>query len=451
MEVKKTRDAREASLLALLKVEEQESYSNLALSAVLSEHTMDPRDKALAAEITYGVISHKLTLDWMISHVAGRPVAQLDALILMILRIGFYQLFFLDRIPAPAAVHSTVELAKRGKKKGLAPFVNGVLRGALRKKDTLPWPDREKGEAAYLSLRYSHPDWLVARWLSRYGSEETEALLKANNRPAPVALRTNTLRVTREALISSLCCAGVDASPSEAVPEGIILKSGGRVVGLPAYRQGLFYVQGESAMLASRTLNPAAGERILDACSAPGGKTTHLAQLMENKGEVLALDIYPRRLELVAANCRRLGINIVRTESLDARELTVDKVGNFDKILLDVPCSGFGVIRRKPDLKWRRHENDIGNLAAVQHAMLSSAVSLLKRGGILLYSTCTNEPEETDEVVNRVVAEIPRLSFADTAPFLPEPWRMDAKKNGIHLLPHRHGVDGFFLSLLTVN
>jgi 16S rRNA (cytosine967-C5)-methyltransferase len=448
MEHKVKRNAREASLEALLRIEQDQAFSNMALGEVLAESRMDPRDKGLASEITYGVISYRLALDWMISHVARRPAASLDTLILLILRIGFYQLFYLDRIPAPAAVHSTVELAKRGKKKALSPFVNGVMRGALRQKDTLPWPDRTEDQAAYLSLRYSHPRWLVERWLLRYGSGETEKLLAANNRPAPVTARTNTLRIGRDALLETLAGEGVSALPSPIVPEGVIFSSGGPVGGLRAFRQGLLQIQGESAMLASLLLSPQPGERVLDGCSAPGGKTTHLAQLMENHGEILALDIHPHRLELVEANCRRLGIGIVQTACLDAGDASPEQLGLFDRVLLDVPCSGFGVIRRKPDIKWRRRESDIAALADVQYRMVKAAASVLKPGGRLLYSTCTNEPEETNHVVSRAVAEIPGLSFCPFPKALPAAWSRDGETHGLHLLPHSHGVDGFFLSLL---
>jgi 16S rRNA (cytosine967-C5)-methyltransferase len=442
------RDAREASLLALQRVEEEGAFANLALDDVLSATPMDPRDKALAAEITYGVITYKMTLDWMISHVADRPAEKLDSLILQILRIGFYQLFYLDRIPEPAAVHATVELVKRGKKKGLVPFVNGVLRGAIRKKETLPWPDRALDEAWYLALKYAHPVWLVRRWLARYGSADTEELLAANNRPAPVTLRVNTLRTDKEALLSLLAAEGIEAEASDVSVDGIVLSSGKRLTGLAAYRQGLFQIQGESAMLTSSILQPLPGETVLDGCSAPGGKTTHLAQLMENRGDILALDIYTHRLELVSANCRRLGVNIVRTASLDAREISPDKLGLFDRILLDVPCSGFGVIRRKPDIKWRRPESVITELSGVQKAIISAAVSALKPGGTLLYSTCTNEPEETDQVIEYALSTHRDLMVGEIRNRLPQKWLTDVNGYGIHLLPHIHGVDGFYISLL---
>ncbi|EEG76718.1 16S rRNA (cytosine(967)-C(5))-methyltransferase RsmB [Dethiobacter alkaliphilus] len=441
-------DAREASLLALQRVEADDAYVNLALDEVLSSHSLDPRDKRLAAEITYGVITYKLTLDWLIEKVSGRPIKKLDKPIHQILRIGFYQLFYLDRVPPAAAVHATVELVKKGKKRGLAPFVNGVMRGALRKKDHLPWPDKKKDSANYLSVRYSHPLWLVRRWLNRYGPEEAEKLVAANNQAAPLSIRVNTLRTDRDTLLSELTAAGVEAVPSTVVPEGALLTRSGRLTELAPYREGRFQVQGESAMLTSRVLDPQAGDAVLDGCSAPGGKTTHLAQLMNNSGDILALDIHPHRLELVKANCRRMGVDIVRTQCLDAREIAKENPDSFDCILLDVPCSGFGVIRRKPDLKWRRSEDDIRKLAHVQCDMLKAAAAVLKPGGTLVYSTCTNEPEETDEVVEELLKNQDDMVPDDLRPYLPQDWQQDAGKTGIHLLPHIHGVDGFFISRL---
>jgi 16S rRNA (cytosine967-C5)-methyltransferase len=445
-------EAREASLLALSRISEEGAFISLALAEVLPK-VPDRRDRSLAAEITYGVTAHRSTLDWMISRVTGRRVDSLDKPLPDILRIGFYQLYYLDRVPPPAAVHSTVELVKKSRKKALAPFVNGVLRGALRKFSSLQdflQKNREAApsEAASLALTYAHPEWLVKRWLERFGTAQTEALLSANNRPAPLTLRTNTLKVSREHLLQALASAGLTAEAGRITPESVVLTAGGRVTDLEPYRQGWCQIQGESAMLVSRILAPRPGESVLDGCSAPGGKTTHLAQLMQNKGEIVALDIYPHRLALVEANCRRLGVSTVRTLNRDVRDLSVESAGTFDRILLDVPCSGCGVIRRKPDLKWRRQEHYFAALAAVQSAMLQAAAQTLRPGGILVYSTCTNEPEETDGVVTAFLQGNPAFVSEDVRSFLPDGWREATGSAGVHLFPHIHGVDGFFICRL---
>jgi 16S rRNA (cytosine967-C5)-methyltransferase len=445
-------EAREASLLALSRISEEGAFINLALAEVLPK-VPDRRDRSLAAEITYGVTAHRSTLDRIINRVTGRQVDKLDKPLPDVLRIGFYQLYYLDRVPPPAAVHATVELVKKSRKKVLAPFVNGVLRGALRKFPTLQdflQKNREAApsEAASLAITYAHPEWLVKRWLERFGAAQTEALLSVNNRPAPLTLRTNTLKVNREQLLQALACAGLTAEAGRITPESVVLTAAGRVADLEPYRQGWCQIQGESAMLVSRILDPLAGERVLDGCSAPGGKTTHLAQLMQNKGEIVALDIYRHRLELVLANCRRLGVEIVRPHCLDVREIPLASSGTFDRILLDVPCSGCGVIRRKPDLKWRRQEQDFAALAAVQSAMVQAAAQTLRPGGVLVYSTCTNEPEETDEVIAAFLAGNPAFIAEDVRSFLPEAWRETTGSAGVHLYPHIHGVDGFFICRL---
>jgi 16S rRNA (cytosine967-C5)-methyltransferase len=448
MAAKKTLNAREASLLALTKIEEEKAFANLALADVFAAHALDERDKRLAAEITYGVVTYRLTLDWLINQITGRPVTKLDRPVLHALRIGFYQLLYLERLPAPAVVHSTVELIKKGKKRTLAPFVNGVLRGFLRKKSSLPWPDPQLDPLAYLTLRYAHPEWLVKRWLERFGREETEKLLAANNQVPPLAARVNTLRINRDALLQRLAAENIRAFASEVVADGVIIQGGGNLTAVAAYREGLMQIQGQSAMLTSHILQPTAGAKVLDGCSAPGGKATHLAQLMENSGEIIALDLYEHRLALVEANARRLGVKIIQTACLDVREIKPAHFGLFDHILLDVPCSGLGVIRRKPDIKWRRQEEDIISLAVLQREILAAAVRVLKPGGTLVYSTCTNEPEETEEIIRDFLSHHSDFTAAELTPYLPVGWQEQTGAYGIQLYPHLQQVDGFFIAKL---
>lgn len=444
-------EAREASLLALSRITEEGAFINLALAEVLLR-VPDRRDRSLAAEITYGVTAHRSTLDRMISRATGREVDRLDKPLPNILRIGFYQLYYLDRVPRAAVVHSTVELVKKSRKRALASFVNGVLRGALRSipslQDFLQNNEEATSEAACLAIEYAHPEWLVKRWLQRFGSAQATALLAANNKQAPVTLRTNTLKASREELLAELAQVGLTAEASRITPEGVIVAQGGRLTELELYRQGWFQIQGESAILVSRILDPRPEERVLDGCSAPGGKTTHLAQLMQNKGEIVALDIYPHRLELVLANCRRLGVKNVRPQCLDVRKIALASSGVFDRILLDVPCSGCGVIRRKPDLKWRRQEQELSTLATIQRDMVQAAAGVLRPGGVLVYSTCTNEQEETDEVIAAFLAGNPAFVSEDVSSILPEAWRDTTGPAGVHLYPHLHEVDGFFICRL---
>jgi len=451
MAVKKKLDARTAALLALTKIEDEGTFTNLALSDVFANYKLDVRDKGLATEITYGVVTYKLTLDWLIAHITGRPAKKLDRPVLVVLRIGFYQLFYLDRIPAAAIVHTTVELVKKTKKRALAPFVNGVMRGALRQKNKLPWPSRQTDLITYLAITYSHPPWMVRRWLERMTEVETEALLKANNAVPELSLRVNTLRTQRAQLLACLAQDALDVRPSQIVPEGILLTKSGQLTLHPAYQKGLFQLQSESAMLVSRILDPVPGSKVLDVCSAPGGKTTHLAALMQNQGEIIALDIFAHRLQLVELNAKRLGVEIIKTKLLDAQLLTPDHFGLFDHILLDVPCSGLGVIRRKPDIKWRRKEEEITDLAQTQKNILAKAAGVLKRGGSLVYSTCTNEPEETTDVIRDFLAKNPQFKLVEISSYLPEKWQKESIDLGFQLYPHLHGVDGFYIAKLQLS
>lgn len=310
------------------------------------------------------------------------------------------------------------------------------------------WPNPELEPLAYLTIRYAHPEWLVKRWLKRFGREAAEKLLAANNQTPPPSARVNTLRTSRDQLLMRLGEENIQAIASKVVPDGILVSGGGHLTAAAAYHEGLFQIQGESAMLTSHVLNPPTGAKILDGCSAPGGKTTHLAQLMENAGEVVALDLYEHRLALVQANASRLGVKIIQTASLDVRSILPQHFGMFDHVLLDVPCSGLGVIRRKPDIKWRRQEKDIAALAAVQREILDAAAQVLKPGGTLVYSTCTNEPEETEDIIKAFLHRQQNFAAADLTPYLPLSWHEQIGTYGIQLYPHLQEVDGFFIAKL---
>lgn len=448
---KKKTDARRFSLLVLQKVEEEGAYLNLALANLIKEYELDDRERRLATEITYGVITHKLALKCLIEKITGRPAEKLDRPVLLVLYIGFYQLFYLERIPEWVVVNTTVELIKKTKKRALAPFVNGVMRAALRRKGKMDPAGSGAGKVRYLSCRYSHPEWMVRRWLKRYGSEETEKLLAANNMKSTVAARVNTLRLSRRELVALLAKENIKASESDIVPEGILLESAAGITSLGAYRQGMLQLQGESAMLVSRVLDPVPGSRVLDVCSAPGGKTAHMAALMSDQGEIIALDIHEHRLKLVQANAKRLGIGIIKTKLWDGRKPLPGRLGFFDYILLDVPCSGLGVIRKRPDIKWRRKEEDIAKLASDQLKLLCNAAAVLQTKGVLVYSACTNEPEETEMVISAFLEKNRDFCAVSFAEYLPEKWRGEKFGLGLQLTVHRHGVEGFYISKLIKN
>jgi 16S rRNA (cytosine967-C5)-methyltransferase len=440
-------NARSAALEALKEVEEREAYLNLVLNRILSGISLSDAERSLFTELAYGVMQRRNTLDWVLSLFLNRPMEKLTIWIRNILRMGVYQLLYLPRIPDSAAVDEAVKLAYRYGHRGVAGLVNAVLRKVSAEKGSLPWPSREENPALYLSLRHSYPLWMVERWMENMGFEEAEAFCAAGNKVPPLTVRTNTLKLSKAELKKRLELEGVGAEDLVYAPEGLHLKLNKRLVELESFREGLFQVQGESSMLVAPLLNPQPGESVLDLCSAPGGKAVHLGILMQNRGNIVAADLYPQRLKLVQDAARRQGIDIINIEKLDGRSVDPDKEGAFQRVLADVPCSGLGVIRRKGDLKWRRRPEDISSLSELQLQLLKGAFKYLCRGGVLLYSACTTEPEETTGVIEKFLAAEPSAKPVMLSPLLPEKLRGEEKREGmLYLWPHKHNLDGFFLA-----
>ncbi|MFO7173163.1 MAG: 16S rRNA (cytosine(967)-C(5))-methyltransferase RsmB [Bacillota bacterium] len=449
------RGAREVALRALVRIEVDGAYANLALDQALSRWALpDPRDRALATELVYGVTRRRGTLDWALGQVASRPLADLTPWIRNILRQGAYQLLYLDRIPASAVIHEAVELAKRYGHPGVAGFVNAVLRGLQRRLPELPFPDPERDPAGYLEVAESAPRWLVERWLGEYGPEEARALLAAMNQPPPLTARVNRLRTDREALIQRLAAEGVTAQPTRYSPDGVVLTgvaSAASLEALPSHREGLFTVQDESSMLVAPVVDPRPGETVLDIAAAPGGKSTHLAERMGDQGRVVAVDLHPHKIALIEAAAKRLGLRSVEPVCADGRTVGRLFAGRADRVLCDLPCSGLGTLARRPDARWRKRPEDIPTLAALQLELLRAAAQALRPGGVLVYSTCTITREENLAVVEAFLAEHPDFRPDDLTPFLPEALRGEpgVQEGWIQLLPHRHGTDGFFIARLV--
>lgn len=443
--------ARRAALRVLLAVEKDGAYANLELRRLTRTWRLRPSDQSLLTELVFGTLRRQGTLDWVIQRYSTVPLSQMNYIVRSIIRLGAYQILYLDRVPFRAACSEAVEMAKSRGLHGLSGFVNALLRKIVRNKEKISYPDPEKETALYLSIKHSHPLWLVERWLTRFGEEETAALCKANNETPPVALRCNTLKTTPDHLREMLTGEGLKVRSSPLVAEGIIVEKAPFLPQLSSFRSGYYAVQDESSMIAATVLNPLPGAFVIDACSGPGGKTTHFAQLMNNRGRILAFDVHEHRLRLVEDACRRLGVTIVETRLLDARELPEQIGEKADYILVDVPCSGLGVIRRRPELRWRVKPGDLLKHAAQQLEILGEAGKCLKTGGTMLYSTCSTEPEENSGVVNSFLMEYTgfkseelRLSF----PLVNSCDKIDVKKGLLQLLPHRHGTDGFFLACL---
>jgi len=407
---------------------------------------MATADRGLARELAFGLIRWQGTLDWLIARrTDGRPQ---KPVLQILLRLGLYQLFWLDRVPDHAAVHETVELAKRLGFGAQTGFVNAVLRGCVRERDSLRRQlDELKTREPHLG--YSHPEWLCERWLARWGDERLRALLDWNNTPPRTFIRVNTLRTTAEKLAAQFEQEGVlfTPRPYDWVLADLIfeLREHPPLPTLQSFQQGLFYVQDPSTLLAVHLLHPQPGERILDLCAAPGGKTTYAAQIMRNEGTIVAHDTDPRRLKLVEENCARLGVTCVETAPgratllrspdpsvASARQGPCPTEANFDRILLDAPCSNTGVMRRRVELRWRVQPAELDRLRKLQLDLLRQAAPLLKPGGTLVYSTCSLEPEENESVVKEFLVEVSEL-------------RLDCERQ---LLPFADGVDGAYVAFL---
>ncbi len=432
------RDRPRERSLAVLCGAERGTFADSLLEAARRE--FDGRDSAFILELVYGVLRHRSWLDWTLDRFSANPLGTTDIETRNILRLGAYQLLLLDKVPASAAVNTSTELAKEyGRKSG---YVNGLLRNLERNRNALPRPAYDE-PARQLSVLYSHPEWLVRRWVARFGQERTEKLLTACNQHAPFVIRANTLRTTRDELKQALAAEGAEARETPYSSAGLELLSSPGLNNLVAFREGRFLVQDEAAQLVGMMVAPAQGDTVLDACAAPGGKATHLAELMGNQGSVTALDSDAGRLNRVAENITRLGTTIVRPVVGDAAKYRDDL---FDKVLVDAPCSGLGVLRRHPDGRWTKSEKIVAERQTVQRNILANCAALLKPGGALVYATCTTEPEENEDLINAFIAS-GRGEFRvdDPRPYLPpSAGPLIGPEGFFRTFPDEPSLDGFF-------
>jgi len=438
--------ARIAAFHALRAV--TEGHADLPAALALSRQTLsDERDRALAAEIVTGTERWQRSLDVLVEHFARRPVATIDRDVLCILRLSLYQLLHLDRVPASAAVDDAVDLARYARKTSAAGFVNAVLRATLRQRQRLPLPGRpgsatdREAALAYLGITHSHPDWLVARWLDRYGFEAAERWVRFNNETPRLTLCVNTLRSRREDVAAALAGAGVETEPTPYAPDGLIVISGNP---LRAPADGSFFVQDEASQLVSHAVAARRGDRILDLCASPGGKTVAMAADMRDTGLLVACDVRPRRVNLLRQTVRASGAASVRLVRVPAAGgLPFQR--RFDRVLVDAPCSGLGTIRRDPDIRWRRAERDLHGFAQQQLTLLRRAAAVVDTGGRLVYATCSSEPEENEHVVDTFLSEHPDftlLDLRDENPAAIAPL-LDAR-GMLRTLPFAHGLEAFF-------
>jgi len=456
--------ARALVLAVLVKSVKSEEGVDVLLDQALKACSLDSRDRGLAVELTYGVMRRLGTIDWRLGPVLDKPLSRLPVMVQMLLRLGAYQILFLDRIPQSAAVNESVQLVRTQARvlgRDWSGFVNAVLRQLIRE-PAPPWPPLDTHSSQHLAVRYSVPEWLTRRWIDRLGLATAEMVCARTSSIPPVTLRVNRLKTTRDEFLNRLHCDGVSARPTSVSPVGILVEGGGSIPALPGFEEGLFYAEDEAAQLIPPLLDPQPGDIILDACAAPGGKATHLAELMHDRITTYAIDQKDARLDLLRNNCVRLGIqNVVpipgdvrrSSEWRRAVEIALrgkkDRPTTFDRILVDAPCSGFGVLRRHPEAKWRKDSAAFSRHHRLQLQILESVAPCLRPDGVLVYSTCSTEPEENEAVIEQFLcahAEFRRESVASWLPV--EAQELLTERGDLSTTGNRYSMDGFYAARL---
>jgi len=453
---KKPKTAREVALNTLIKVAESGAYSNLQLNRDLQDAQLSRQDAGLATELVYGTIQQQRLLDYRLSALVAKGLNKLTPWVLQLLRMSAYQMLCLDRIPPHAVVNEAVQIAKRRGHTGISGMVNGVLRSMERRLEEMKAPLTLQDPVQRIGITYSYPDWMVERWLKCYGEQETEAICAAGNTAPHASLRINRLKLTQAEALHQLTEAGFEAEPSKLSAAGIIVTGGGNLALTDGYAKGLWSLQDESSMLVAAVCAPKPGSTVLDCCAAPGGKTAHLAELMDDTGTLISNDVHAHKRELIAEQASRLGLRVVEAVTGDAAGLASRYLeASFDLVLLDAPCSGLGVIRRKPEIKWTKSPEDIAAITAVQERLLQEAAKLVRPGGTLVYSTCTIEEAENAAQIDTFLASHPDYALdkdwpAEVLRPLQEAGiAADSFRGDIQLLPHQFDSDGFYIARLT--
>jgi 16S rRNA (cytosine967-C5)-methyltransferase len=456
--------ARALALAVLVKSVKSEEGVDVLLDQALKGCSFESRDRGLAVELTYGVMRRLGTIDWRLGPVLDKPLSRLPVMVQMLLRLGAYQILFLDRIPRSAAVNESVQLARTQARvlgRDWSGFVNAVLRQLIRE-PVLPWPPLDTHASQHLAVRYSVPEWLVQRWIDRLGLATAEMVCERTSSIPPVTLRVNRLRTTRDEFLARLDRAGVAARPTSVSPVGILVEDGGSIPSLPGFEEGLFYAEDEAAQLIPPLLDPQPGDIILDACAAPGGKATHLAELMHDRITICAIDQRDARLDLLRRNCVRLGIQNVVPITGDVRrpsewrravEIVLrgkkDRQTTFDRILVDAPCSGLGVLRRHPEAKWRKDSAAFSRHHRLQLQILESVAPCLRPDGVLVYSTCSTEPEENEAVIEQFLCAHADFRRESVASWLsPEAQVFFTERGDLSTTTNRYSMDGFYAARL---
>ena len=418
-------NARKVAVNILQKIELQSAYSNLTLNSYFKDMEISSQDKAFVTALVYGVLERKITLDYLLKRFIKTPLKKVQPFTLEVLRVTLYQIMFMDKIPDSAAVNEAVKLIKRSKESRNSGFVNAVLRNVLREENLMPQGD----SVADLSVIYSCPQAIIESLVKDYGKEDANEILKHSLKPAKLTVRVNLIKTDMESFRQNI---GVDATEIE--PTGaLVLNKGIDISNNPLYADGQFFVQDTASQKVVSIFNPKPNERVLDMCAAPGGKSFSMAILMKNSGEIVSCDLYEHKCRLIKNSAERLGLGIIKPLVLDA-SVYDEKLGKFDRVLCDVPCSGLGIIGRKPEIKYKNFE-DFDNLPDIQFKILSNAKNYLKNGGQIMYSTCTLRKAENDEIISRFLDENKDFSLSYSHTFM----------------PHKDNTDGFYCALLNKN
>ncbi|EKE03270.1 MAG: hypothetical protein ACD_20C00225G0014 [uncultured bacterium] len=441
-------DVRQVALKALIKILEKDNHADEVVN-FYSTKVLFPSE---LTNLVSGVVKHKLTLDFFIQNISAKKLNDLSYQVKNSLRLAVYELEYLHA-PDYAVLNSYVELVKQYDKKSGA-FVNAVLRNFIRKRSEIHFPDAKDNPVYAFSVKYSHPEWMIERWIHNYGIEDTRKICKYNNLAPKLVIRVNTLKISKEKLIDFFIHNNVSFFDDRIVDECMIVHHHNSVKSIPGFEEGFWTVQSESSSLVSIVLDPQENGKVLDLCAAPGGKTTHIAALMNDTGEITAVDINPKRLEKVQNNCLRLGVKSVKIKAADATKYQSDK--KYDRILIDAPCSNTGVLIKRIDARWKKSPEDIQNLAILQLEILNNAAKLVKSGGIIVYSTCSIEPEENQQVIEKFLENNRDFQADKIMPYLP--WKCETNENPLcsseedkgyfQILQSRQNIDGFFIARL---
>lgn len=437
-------NAREFAFKVICDIETNKNYSNISINKHFKTINLNNFERGFATELIYGVVENKYYIDYIINKLSKIKVKKMSTFVKTILRMGTYQILFLDSISDYAAVDESVKLAKKYDKKS-SGFVNAILRNEIRNKDTIMNID-DKDEVKYLSTKYSYNPWMVKNWIGKFGSDFTRELLEENSKKPSIYIRVNTLKTTRDELIEKLEAMEIECKKVGIIDEAIEVKNLKNIENNELFLDGLFTIQDISSMIVGKTIDPKENSMVLDVCSAPGGKTTHIATLMNNTGKVVARDVFKHKIKLIESTVNRLGLKNVIAQEFDAMKFDTESVDKFDYVLTDVPCSGLGIVRRKPEIKFKE-QDELKGLPSIQGKILENASKYVKVGGTLVYSTCTIQDEENIDVVMAFLKENENFKLEPIDSI--EVDLEDQKSGVLKIYPNIHGMDGFFISKIV--